>query len=826
MRKKRKIIGIIGVSVICVALAAVIHFGGSTSGQSADKDTSAPSAGSVTAGDVLDTAKSGDKGSALKAASELNKIKSNKEYKVALRSVLDHYYGANSNGKNDSSIKDFTSSADTRSEAIVSDYKTAAKERTTKNSRFVTGSILLSFDENASKSEIEKAAESERGEVVSVSSAAGGKKIADVKISLEYTVSRAISEYGSDEEIVSAQPNYKYRKASVPNDTYFTKQYYLSAGKGINAQQAWDEAGTAGTKVSVAVIDTGVKMSHEDLKGQIDTSLSATCSDGKVTAGKVSDKDGHGTHVAGVIAAASNNEQGIAGTATGAANNTVSIMAINASTYDWAGSVFTTNDLVASINYAADNGAKIINMSLGGPGKDDLLEEAISSVYKKGVLCICAAGNESTDMRVSPSDAPEAISVNASDETGSLTSYSNYGSDRDITAPGDSIISTWIGTKNGCSGESDDPRNKKYSYDSGTSMASPVVTGAAALLLYKDSTLTPREIKNLIYTSDNSSKFSNSYAFGKLDLGSAMNNLISSKTSPSGLVFNRTSAKLHAGDVTNIEYEVLPGNTSTCDVTFTSSNASVVTVSGEGKITCHSPGTAVVTGTVGGQTVTCNIIVSARYSSVSFSSGIYSGRGNLTKNSPLSTYKKHDDISSYMKGYVVSMSKGDRITAYERSKGFTACVKIVNKNGKCVTEKIGSDINYNSSSSATASYTAPYSGKYYIEATGDATYEGTCATGRYTIRIARVKAVKVNSLKNKKTYASIKWTKAATASGYQVYRASSKYGKYKLVAKTGASDRSAKINKAKKGKKYYYKVRAFKKYEGRYYYGQMTAPIK
>lgn len=112
-------------------------------------------------------------------------------------------------------------------------------------------------------------------------------------------------------------------------------------------------------------------------------------------------------------------------------------------------------------------------------------------------------------------------------------------------------------------------------------------------------------------------------------------------------------------------------------------------------------------------------------------------------------------------------------------------------------KKIGSDINYNSSSSATASYTARYSGKYYIEATGDATYEGTCATGRYTIRIARVKAVKIKNLKNKKTYASIKWTKAVTASGYQVYRASSKYGKYKLVAKTGASDRSAKINKAR-----------------------------
>jgi Subtilisin-like serine proteases len=822
---KTKFGRIAAVAICCIAAAGILLFSTAGGPQTAksNKENMAP-ADKITAGDVLKIAESSGEGSGKQAAEALNDISDEDEYNTAVRGVLDHYYENNNGGQYSADIKAFENTADTRSDQIVSSYRTAAAERSSKDKNYQTQEVLLTFGSGTDDETIKTAVEKMRGECLSISTDLNGDKIADAKISYEYTVSRAVSQYSTLDDVVSAQPDYKYHTMeNRTNDKYYDLQYYLTSAEGIDAENAWDKAGKDGTTVKVAVIDTGVMADHEDLN--IDVSQCARITNNKITVGKISDSDGHGTFVSGIIAAVSGNSKGIAGVATGASNNAVDLIVINAATKDKETGelTFYTKDLVKSIGYAADNGARLINMSLGGPGKDDLMEDEIASAYNKGVLCICASGNEGTDKRVSPSDAPEAVSVIATNSSKEKTYYSNYGVDKDISAPGDEIIGTWTGSKSGYSGS-----DTKYTYESGTSMATPVVTASAALLLYKDNNLTPREIKNLLYSSGSSS-FSKQYGFGKLDIGKAMTALTSAKTSPSGIIFNRTSATVHTGDRTGIEYTVLPANTSDSSASFTSSDTSVAKVSGDGIVDFYAPGTVTVTGTAGGVSASCTFKVLNRYKTVSLKGGTYSDSGSITSSSALSTYKKHDDISSYMTGYEINAAKNDRITVFEKSADFTTCAKIVNSSGKCVAEKIGSD-NYNSSGSV--SYTAGYTGKYYVEISGDPTMDYMsggfiCATGSYGMRITALGKTSLTGVNNSSKYSTVKWKKVSNAGGYYIYRSTAKYGTYKRAGSVSSgSQLHAKIEKPTAGKKYYYKVRAYKKAGGHYYYGTYSAAGK
>ncbi|MCI2062748.1 MAG: S8 family serine peptidase [Eubacteriaceae bacterium] len=821
---KRKSGWIAAVAICCIAAAGLLLFSAGGGSQAAKSDTNnSASADKITAGDVLNIAES-SRGSGKKVAEALNGISSTDEYNTAVRDVLDHYYKNNDSGSYSADIAAFENTADTRSDEIVSSYKIAAAERKSTDRSFKTQEVLLTFGSGTDDETIKSAVEKMRGECLSISTALSGEKIADAKISYEYTVSKAVAQYSSLDDVVSAQPDYKYHTMeNRTNDKYYDLQYYLTADEGIDAESAWDQAGKNGTAVKVAVIDTGVKADQEDLN--IDVAKCARITNSKVTVGKISDSDGHGTFVSGIIAAVSGNGKGIAGVATGSSNDAVDLIVINAATRDkeTGDLTFYTKDLVKSIDYAADNGAKLINMSLGGPGKDDLVENEIASAYKKGSLCICASGNEGTDKRVSPSDAPEAVSVIATDYKKEKTYYSNYGVEKDIAAPGDDIIGTWTGTKSGYSGD-----NTKYTYESGTSMATPVVTASAALLLYKDPGLTPREVKNLLYSSGSSS-FSKQYGFGRLDIGKAMTALTSSKTSPSEIVLNRTSATVHTGDHIGLEYTVLPANTSDSTASFTSSDTSVARVSGDGIVDFYAPGTASVTATAGGASASCTFKVLSRYKNVSLKGGTYADSGSITSSSALSTYKKHDDISSYMTGYEISAAKNDRITVFEKSADFTVCAKIVNSSGKCVAEKIGSD---DLNSSGSVSYTAGYTGKYYVEVSGDPTMDYTsggfiCATGSYGMRITALGRASITGVSSSAHYSTVKWKKVANAGGYYIYRSASKNGTYKRAGSVSSgSVLHAKITKPVAGKNYYYKVRAYKKAGGRYYYGTYSAAGK
>ncbi|MFA7628216.1 MAG: S8 family peptidase [Candidatus Dojkabacteria bacterium] len=218
----------------------------------------------------------------------------------------------------------------------------------------------------------------------------------------------------------------------------------------IGADKIWDTA--TGVGVTVAVIDTGIEMTHPDLQG-------------KVTKGYdfVNDKDspeddnGHGTHVSGIVIAARNN------TGTVGVSHGTSVMPVKV--LNSAGSGYIS-DVAKGIYWAADNGAQIINLSLGAPVDTDVLRKAVNYAASKGVLMVAAAGNEYGAPCQYPAAYGNVICVVATDSSNRLASFSNVGGE--LAAPGVSNYSTFLGGT--------------YRYLSGTSMASPHVAGSLALL--------------------------------------------------------------------------------------------------------------------------------------------------------------------------------------------------------------------------------------------------------------------------------------------------------------------------------------------------------
>lgn len=238
----------------------------------------------------------------------------------------------------------------------------------------------------------------------------------------------------------------------------------------IEADMAWIE--TNGTMVNVAILDTGAYLDHLDLASNIKGNYNA------IHPRKSADDDnGHGTHVAGIIAAA-NNDIGVVGVAP-----MVNLYPVKVLGRDKTGIL---SDILDGMQWCIDNHMQVVNMSFGATVDDPLLHTAVSALHLAGIVQVAAAGNlgASGGTILYPAKYPETIAVSSVDANGLLAASSSYGPEIDLAAPGVSIYSTSM--------------DGLYVYKSGTSMATPHVTASAALLLSLYPTLTPDEVKTTL----------------------------------------------------------------------------------------------------------------------------------------------------------------------------------------------------------------------------------------------------------------------------------------------------------------------------------------
>lgn len=298
----------------------------------------------------------------------------------------------------------------------------------------------------------------------------------------------------------SVEYDYYAHAGATPNDQYYGTQWYLAK---IQASSAWNIGTGSGTPI--AVIDSGVDGSHPDLASRLMAGWNFVSG-----SSNTADTSGHGTAVTGVIGAIANNGIGVAGITW--QNPILPLVAVDSS-----GSAAYSN-IAAAIQYAADHGARVINISLGGSEASSVLQSAVTYAWNKGAIVVAAAMNNSSTTPMYPAACTNAIAVAATDENDNLASFSDYGSWITLAAPGTDMMTT---TFDGGYGE-------WY----GTSLATPVVSAVAALALGANPSLSAPQLVALLEQNADNIGSSSVFGYGRVNAYRVLQAAIGSAPAP------------------------------------------------------------------------------------------------------------------------------------------------------------------------------------------------------------------------------------------------------------------------------------------------------
>ncbi len=431
----------------------------------------------------------------------------------------------------------------------------------------------------------------------------------------------------------------------------------------LDGKYTWDATGSG---VRAYILDTGILYSHNEFGGRASFGFTAFANDDGI------DRQGHGTHVAGSVG----------GAVYGVAKN---VLLIGVKVLDDGGSG-TTAGVINGMDWVVANHVKpaVANMSLGG-GSSQAVNDAVERMYNAGVPVIVAAGNgniggrEQPACNYSPASAPRAFTIGATTSTDAKASYSNYGDCVDLFAPGSSITSAWIGS------------NTATRTISGTSMASPHVAGGAALFLEYNPNATAQQVYDAITNNSTknivtSSRTANNHLLYTLGFGDGSGgDPDPDPVAVSGVSVSPASASIEVNETVALTATVSPENATNKDVSWSSGNTSVATVSSTGIVTGVGEGSATITVTTddGGYTATSSITVTDN------------GGGEVGDNPPvIGTF----NVNSYSTG---PWSRADISWAVSDVDGDLASVKVELLSGNNVLDSATINVSGGSASGST-----------------------------------------------------------------------------------------------------------------------------